>query len=92
MAESEHTGPPVPAIPLLIFAALDIALALLLLAADGFSFGFLVVAAIGLTLAGIGLWGVFSRTAIAHARAHPDAEKKPLPRVLQPRRRRPPQR
>jgi hypothetical protein len=90
MAESEHSGPPIPAIPLLIFAALDIFVALLLLLAGGFSPGFLVVAAIGLTLAGIGLWGVFSRAALDHARQNP--ERKPLPRLLQPRRRRPPRR
>jgi hypothetical protein len=90
MADADRPGPPLPAIPLLIFAALDIAVAVLLLAAEGFSPGFLVVAAIGLALAGVVLWGVFSRTAIDHARANPEA--KPLPRLLRPRRRRRPPR
>jgi hypothetical protein len=90
MADADRPGPPLPAIPLLIFAALDLAIALLLLLADGFSPGFLIVAAIGLTLAGVGLWGVFSRAALEHALANPDAERKPLPRLLRPRRRRPP--
>jgi hypothetical protein len=89
MAEPQRHGPPLPAIPLLIFAALDIALALLLLAAEGFSAGFVVVAAIGLGLAGAGLWAVFSRAALERAVATPEAERKPTPRVLQPRRRRP---
>ena len=88
MTDADRPGPPVPAIPLLIFAAIDIAFALLILAGEGFSLGFLVVAAIGLTLAGIGLWGVFSRVAYEHALANPDAERTPLPRMLERRRRR----
>jgi hypothetical protein len=44
-------------IPLLIFAAVDLGLALILLIGDGFSVEFLLVAAIGLALAGIGLRG-----------------------------------
>jgi hypothetical protein len=55
------TKPPavkrVPVIPLLIFAVVDLALALILLIGDGFSIEFLLVAAIGLALAGIGLRG-----------------------------------
>ncbi len=90
MTEPARTGPPLPAIPLLVFAAIDIALALLLLVAGGFSAQFLVVAAIGLALAGVGLWGVFSRAALAHARPGDD-EPRPLPRLLRShRRRRPP--
>jgi hypothetical protein len=90
MAESERQGPPLPAIPLLIFAAIDIALALMLLAAEGFSAGFVVVVAIGLGLAGAGLWAVFSRAALERAAATPETERKPTPRLLRPRRRRPP--
>jgi hypothetical protein len=87
MADADRPGPPVPAIPLLIFAAIDIAFALLILAGEGFTLGFLVVGAIGLTLAGIGLWGVFSRVAYEHTLANPDAERK-LPGMLERRRRR----
>jgi len=50
-----------PVIPLLIFAAVDLGLALILLIGDGFSVEFLLVAAIGLALAGIGLRGVSRR-------------------------------
>jgi len=46
-----------PVIPLLIFAAVDLGLALILLIGDGFSVEFLLVAAIGLALAGLGLRG-----------------------------------
>jgi hypothetical protein len=90
MAEPERHGPPLPAIPLLIFAAIDIAVALMLLAAEGFSAGFVVVAAIGLGLAGVGLWAVFSRAALERAVASPDVERAPTPRLLRPRRRRHP--
>jgi hypothetical protein len=76
-----------PAIPLLLFAAIDLVLALLLLVAGGFSLEFLVVAAIGLALAGVGMWSVFSKAALAQAQAG-DAEPRPLPRLLRPRRRR----
>jgi hypothetical protein len=88
MSDDARPGPPLPAIPLLIFAAIDLAMALVLLASGGFSLGFLVVVAIGLGLAGVGLWGVFSRAALAHARSDPEA--RPLPRILRPRRRRRP--
>jgi hypothetical protein len=82
---------PLPAIPLLIFAAIDIVLALLLLLAGGFSIQFLVVGVIGLGLAAIGMWSVFSKAALAHAREG-DVEARPVPRILQPRgrRKRPP--
>jgi hypothetical protein len=76
---------PLPAIPLLLFAAIDIVLALVLLVAGGFSAQFLVVAAIGLALAGVGLWSVFSRGALARQGDEPG---RPLPRLLRPRRRR----
>ena len=46
-----------PVIPLLLFAALDLGLALIMLIGDGFSVEFLLVAAIGLVLAAIGLRG-----------------------------------
>jgi hypothetical protein len=77
---------PLPAIPLLIFAAIDLVLALLLLVAGGFSIQFLVVGAIGLALGGIGLWSVFSKAALDQVRTG-DAEPRPLPRMLRPRRR-----
>ena len=78
-----------PAIPLLIFAAIDLVLALLLLVAGGFSIQFLVIVAIGLALAGVALWSVFSRAAIERVRQG-DVEPRPVPRILQPRRRRRP--
>jgi hypothetical protein len=84
VSDSARHGPP-PAIPLLVFAAIDIVLALLLLVAGGFSIQFLVVGAIGLALAGIGFWSVFSRAAIA---GPGDEPPRPLPRLLRPRRRR----
>jgi hypothetical protein len=49
-----------PPIPLLIFAAIDIVLALFLLLADGFSAGFFIIAAIGVLLAALGLRSVRS--------------------------------
>ncbi len=86
MSDSARQAP-LPAIPLLIFAAIDLVLALLLLAAGGFSIQFLAVAAIGLALAGVGMWSVFSKAALARVRQG-DVEARPVPRVLQPRRRR----
>jgi hypothetical protein len=82
---------PLPAIPLLIFAAIDLVLALLLLASGGFSIQFVVVGAIGLGLAGVGMWSVFSRAAIERVRQG-DVESRPVPRILQPRRRKLPRR
>jgi hypothetical protein len=78
---------PLPAIPLLIFGAIDLVLALLLLIGGGFSIQFLVVVAIGLALAGVGLWSVFSKAALAHVKPG-DPAPRPLPRLLRPRRRR----
>jgi membrane protein implicated in regulation of membrane protease activity len=46
-----------PVIPLLLFGAVDLVLALILLIGDGFSVEFVLVAAIGLVLAAIGLRG-----------------------------------
>lgn len=51
--------PPLPAIPLLVFAAIDLILAFLLLLAGGFTLSFLVVALIGLGLAAVGLVAVY---------------------------------
>ena len=47
----------VPAIPLLIFAAADLLLALFLLVDSGFSLEFVLIAAIGVVLAAFGLRG-----------------------------------
>jgi len=54
---TERNAKRAPVIPLLIFAAVDLGLALILLIGDGFSVEFLLVAAIGLALAGLGLRG-----------------------------------
>ena len=88
MSDSTREAP-LPAIPLLIFAAIDLVLALLLLLAGGFSIQFLVVGAIGLALAGVGMWSVFSRAAVERIREG-DVDPRPVPRILQPRRRRRP--
>jgi hypothetical protein len=77
---------PLPAIPLLVFAAIDIVLALLLLLAGGFSIQFAVIGLIGLALAAVGMWSVFSKAALARVREG-DVEERPVPRILQPRRR-----
>jgi hypothetical protein len=53
----ERRAPP-PSIPLLLFAAVDLVLALLLLLGSGFSVPFLVAAVIGTVLAVLGLRGV----------------------------------
>ena len=45
---------PAPAIPLLLFAAIDLALALFLLVDGGFTLAFAVVFVIGLALAALG--------------------------------------
>jgi hypothetical protein len=52
----------VPTIALLLFAAVDLLLALILLIGDGFTFSFVAIAAIGLLLAGLGLSRVWRRT------------------------------
>jgi len=48
-----------PSIPLLLFAAADVALAFFLLLDGGFTLHFWLVALIGLGLAGLGLYGVY---------------------------------
>ena len=50
-----------PTIALLVFAAIDLLLAVILLVDDGFTLGFVAVAAIGLLLAGLGLSRVWGR-------------------------------
>ena len=59
---TEPAAKPPPAIPLLIFAAIDIAIAVFLLVDGGFTTHFWLVAAIGVVLAGLGLYGVYWRT------------------------------
>jgi hypothetical protein len=51
---------PLPAIPLLVFAGIDLLLALMLLLVSGFSAGFFLVAAIGVALALAGWVGLRS--------------------------------
>ena len=55
---TEPAAKRVPAIPLLIFAAIDLVLALLLLVDSGFSLEFLLIAAIGDRARRVGLRGV----------------------------------
>ena len=55
---TEPAAKRVPSIPLLLFAAVDLGLAFFLLVVDGFSVGFLLIAAIGIVLALLGLRGV----------------------------------
>ncbi len=55
---TEPAAKRVPTIPLLLFAAIDLVLALLLLIDSGFSLEFLLIAAIGVVLAVFGLRGV----------------------------------
>jgi hypothetical protein len=54
---TEPAAKRVPSIPLLLFAAVDLGLAFFLLADGGFSLEFLLIAAIGLVLAVVGLRG-----------------------------------
>ena len=49
-----HQRKPPPVIPLFVFAAVDLVLALMLLLVGGFSLAFLLVAAIGI---GLAIWG-----------------------------------
>ena len=56
---TEPAAKRVPTIPLLLFAAIDILAAFFLLADGGFTLSFWVVAAIGLALAGLGLYSVY---------------------------------
>jgi hypothetical protein len=57
---TEPAAKRVPTIPLLIFAAVDLVLAFLLLLDTGFSVEFWLIAAIGVVLAVLGLRGVGS--------------------------------
>ena len=61
--EDEQAKPPLPAIPVLVFAAIDLVLAFLLLIDGGFTLHFWAVALIGVGLAGVGLWTVLRRSA-----------------------------
>ena len=58
---TEPAAKPPPTIPLLFFAAIDLLVAVFLLIDGGFSIHFWLVAAIGLGLAGLGLYGVYWR-------------------------------
>ena len=51
----EKPKPPVPVVPLLVFAAIDLALALFLLLDGGFTLHFWLIALIGVALAIAGL-------------------------------------
>ena len=55
---TEPAAKRVPTIPLLLFAVVDLGLAIFLLLDGGFSIEFLLIAAIGLVLAVLGLRGV----------------------------------
>jgi hypothetical protein len=59
----EPKKPPLPAIPLLLFAAIDLLLAFFLLIDGGFTLHFAVVAVIGIVLAAAGLLAVRTRPA-----------------------------
>ena len=58
---TEPAAKPPPAIPLLFFAIIDLLVALFLLVDGGFTIQFLLVAVIGLLLAGYGLSIVWRR-------------------------------
>jgi hypothetical protein len=49
----------IPVIPLLVFAAIDLLVAFLMVATGGFSWAFALIATIGVGLAGLGLWGLY---------------------------------
>jgi hypothetical protein len=51
--------PTIPAIPLLVFAAIDLLVAFVLLVNSGFTWAFALIAGIGIVLAALGLWGVY---------------------------------
>ncbi|MHB1242786.1 MAG: hypothetical protein ACYC1P_05230 [Gaiellaceae bacterium] len=61
--EQGKPKPPLPAIPLFLFAAVDLVLAFVLLMAGGFTLQFVVVAAIGIMLAAAGWFGLRWRPA-----------------------------
>ena len=56
--EPELRPPTIPPIPLLVFAAIDLAVAFLLLVNSGFTWAFALVAGVGIALAVLGLWGL----------------------------------
>ena len=58
---TEPAAKPPPTIPLLLFAAIDLLVAVFLLLDGGFTIHFWLVAAIGFALAGLGLYGVYWR-------------------------------
>lgn len=59
----EPRKPPLPVIPLFLFAAVDLVLAFLLLIDGGFTLQFALVAAIGIALAAAGWFGLRWRPA-----------------------------
>ena len=58
--EPERRQPTIPPIPLLVFAAIDLAVAFLLLVNSGFTWAFALVAGVGIALAVLGLWGLYN--------------------------------
>ena len=58
---AEPVKAPFPAIPLLLFAAIDLVAAFFLLLDGGFTVHFALIALIGLVLAGMGLVAVYRR-------------------------------
>jgi hypothetical protein len=61
--EQGKPKPPLPVIPLFLFAAVDLVLAFVLLLAGGFTLHFALVAAIGIMLAAAGWFGLRWRPA-----------------------------
>jgi hypothetical protein len=59
MEPEARQQPTIPAIPLLIFAAIDLLVAFVLLVNSGFTWAFALIAGVGLLLTGLGLWGVY---------------------------------
>jgi hypothetical protein len=57
--EPARRQPTIPPIPLLIFAAIDLFVAFLMLVNNGFTWGFALIAGVGVALAALGLWGVY---------------------------------
>ncbi|HUP33452.1 MAG TPA: hypothetical protein VM184_10500 [Gaiellaceae bacterium] len=62
-SEQGKPKPPLPVIPLFLFAAVDLVLAFVLLMAGGFTLHFVLVAAIGIMLAAAGWFGLRMRPA-----------------------------
>ena len=57
--EPARRKPTIPPIPLLLFAAIDLAVAFLLLVNSGFTWAFALAAGVGIGLAVLGLWGLY---------------------------------